>query len=140
MKRNSLKFNSSVKNFQPFVDSPTKFELEKSKIATETLKTIDDIFTKAKAQIKADHETHEAVKRVIDESSKAISETMISNIKMLANLMDVEFLGVLSKVFGDENVETNENVKLILKEATEIYDIGESVFKYFEEINKKMEN
>lgn len=125
---------------QMILEIPNQFELEKAVITTGTLKLIDDIFIKAKADIKIDPETHEAVKKTIDESSKAISEAMVSNLKKLAELIDVEFLSVLSNIFGDENAESNEKIKLIFKDATEIYDTGESIFKEFEKISSKMDN
>lgn len=119
---------------------PSEFDLEKGKVATETLTLIDKIFTEAKATIKADRDTIEAVKQTIDESSKTISEAMVSSMKKLANLIDVELFDVLSNVFGDENAKRDEKMNFILKEATEIYDAGDSIFKNFEEVVKKMED
>ena len=105
----------------------------RTKILTDTLDYIEKIFTKVKTDLEVDV-TREEGKRKVDEASKSISDMMIGSLKKLAKLIDVDYMKVIKNIFGDESAEHSEKIALIFKEATAIYEKGESVFKYFEKM------
>jgi hypothetical protein len=75
---------------------------------------------------------------VIDNASKIISDTMVKGMKELAVLVDVEYFDILPQVFGDDEAEKSERGQEIVKEASEIYEKGESIFKIFETLGVDM--
>lgn len=121
-------------NFLFISELPSNWVELKTKILTETLDFIDKTFTKVKSNVETDHEAHEVVKSKIDEASKTISDTMVSSLKKLAKLVDVDYLKLLSNIFGDESSENSEKIELISNEALQIYEKGESSFMYFDKI------
>lgn len=121
-------------NFLFISELPSNWVELKTKILTETLDFIDKTFTKVKSNVETDHEAHEVVKSKIDEASKTISDTMVSSLKKLAKLVDVDYLKLLLNIFGDESSENSEKIELISNEALQIYEKGESSFMYFDKI------
>lgn len=104
----------------------------------KTFKKIKEVSDKAKeevTEIKLSNEKGEAINKIISEASKVISDEMIVNIKVLAKLANADFEDVLSsllKASNDFSMMQDESIQSVIKEATEIYEKGESAFKEFE--------
>lgn len=93
---------------------------------------MDHIISTVKTMIDTNSDNVIELKTKIDESSKAISDLMVDAVKKLADIVDVDYFKVLSKVFGDPNSENINQIYFVFNEVTEIYENGESVFRFFE--------
>lgn len=99
---------------------------------SKAFRKLREIYTKSKLDIDDESNT-EALHSAIDKASREVSDVMISGLKQLAALVDIEYLDVLPYMFGDGN-ELNEKVELIVVEAIKIYDEGEKIFESFRNI------
>lgn len=60
---------------------------------------------------------------------------MLSGMKKLAVLVDVDYFDLLPQVFGDEEATKNEDGQRIVKEVSEIYEKGELIFAEFQKLS-----
>lgn len=89
-------------------------------------------FSAVKTLIDAKENNLPELKIRIDDSSNAISNLMVDAVKKLAEIVDIDYFEVLSKVFGDQSSKNIDKINFVYNEVTEIYENGEYNFRFFE--------
>lgn len=115
-----------------FLDFPRDLSLLKVRITKDALEAMNHIFSTTKTVMYANQTNLNELNIKIDDSSKAISNLMVGAVKKLAELVDVDYFKVLAKVFGDQSSENIEKINFVYNEVTEIYENGESMFRFFQ--------
>lgn len=115
-------------------------EVDKAKVLSSSLDKIELVYIKARLDIDAVAKSatrKNDISEIIDKASKIISDTMVDGMKKLSALVDVEYFDILPQIFGDDEATKSVGGQKIVKEATAIYDKGESIFAIFLELSKK---
>lgn len=76
--------------------------------------------------------------KIIDNGSKKINNETKQGIKDLAELVDINYLTILPHIFGDETIDNDEIILLILKDAKIIYNKSENIFREFKKMFSKI--
>lgn len=115
-----------------FTDYPRELTLLKVQITKDALEAINNQLSAIKNMINADADNLPALKIEIENSSKVISDLMIDAMKKLADIVDVDYFDVLSKVFGNPNIKNVEKINFVYNEVTKIYENGDAAFRFFQ--------
>jgi len=98
---------------------PAEIEAIKKEIKLKTIQAIDEL-------LKAANNTNNNL-QLLDRASRDINEVALNGISQLSSVINENLLNVLQHVFG-EPINAESNIKVIINDATEIYDKSQRAF------------